>query len=555
MRSVGIDIGTSQVRIVELQTTSKGFQIVAHRERTLSRATGTDLELEIIEFLREVAAEYDPSQTRFCVGLRQDKVAVRNKMFPFADRLRIQKTLPFELEEDLPFSSDNAIFDGKIVRQVGTGAEVLAAAAPKQHIEHLLRLMKDSGIAPHLVSSEGTAFANLFEHWSLPVSIAPAPPPSLTEEEVKPSRPIRVVLNIGHTRTLVCAFDNQHLVGVRSILWGGNNLVEAIAAKYSLPLSEAQKELENKGFILTARQDVSFEAKIFSDLIAKGVRELIRDLQLSLLEFRSEFGGEITAVQMTGGCSGIQGLGPFMTQHLEVPVNRVDILSFFPNILFERTPGAELRLGSAIGMAIEGLRKPRNPALNFMKGEFAKQSNFVKDLWTQWGGVAQVAMVAFVGLCVWTYTRGFVSADLEEASKQALRNQGKAIAHLPAKSANEKNVKKYISDNRKKIAEIRTIESLAGMNSAMDVLNKISSSLPDARSSKIDILELSIKDNRAKLSGFVAGGREAAENIRSRLGNVAVNGQVTLDAVQPGPQKTGFRISFNVDRNIQKATK
>lgn len=552
MKSVGIDIGTSQVRVVEVQTTSKGFQLVAHYSRNLSRATGTDLELEIIEFLREVAAKYDPSQTRFCVVLRQDKVAIRNKSFPFSDRLRIQKTLPFELEEDLPFSSDNAIFDGKIIRQVGQGSEVLAAAAPKQHIEHLLRLMKDSGISPHIVSTEGTAFANLFERWSLPIAQTPAPPPSVDEDTPQPGRPIRVVLNIGYTRTLVCAFDETHLVGVRSIQWGGRNLVDAIANKYSLPPSEAQKELEVKGFILTARQDASFEAKVFSDVIAKGIRELIRDLQLSLLEFKSEFGGEITAVQITGGVAGIQGLGPFMTQHLEVPVNRIAVLDMYPNVLFERTPAANLRLGVAIGIALEGLRKPRNPALNFLKGEFAKQSNFARELWAEWGAIAQLAAVVFVALCVWSYTRGFVTTDLDDTSKEILRNQARAIAKLPARSANERNVKKYISDNRKKIRDMRTLESLAGMNSAMDVLSRISSAMPDSKSTKVDITELSITDERARLAGFVTGNRDAAELIRRSLANIAVGGQVTLDAVQPGVQRTGFRISFNVDRNIQR---
>lgn len=558
MRSVGIDIGTSQVKVVEVQTTSKGFAIVGAMTRNLSRATGTDLELEVIEFLREACAKYDPATTRFVVALRQDKVSVRNKVFPFNDRSRIQKTLPFELEEDIPLSADNAVFEGKIVRFLGPSAEVLATAAPKSHVSHLLQLMKDSNVEPFIVSAEGLAFANLFERWSDPIPQFPAPPPALDEDIAsveKPPRPIRVVLDIGHSHTVVLALDGDSLIGVRSILWGGRNLIDAIAAKYSLAPADAQKEMELKAFILTTRQDASYEAKIFSDLVAQGVRELVRDLQMSLLEFKAEFGGVITQVQMAGGVSGIQGLGPFLTQHLEVPVNRFGVLDLFPNVTFERTDAGQLRYGAAIGLALEGLRKPRNPAVNFMKNEFARHSSFALDLWRDWGSFIKAGMVATAMLCAWSYGRGFITTMLDDTSTELLRNQAKAVARLPQRQANEAGVKKYIRENRKKIQEIRTLESLAKMNSAMDVLAKISSAMPDGKSVKIDIREVKINDADVQIAGFVTGGKDVVEMVRKSLINAAADGQVALSAAEPSVGKTGFRISFKADRNIEKVTK
>lgn len=556
MRAVGIDIGSQQVKLIEVQTTSKGFQLVSAETRNLSRATGTDLELEVIEFLREACAKYDPATTRFCVALRQDRVAVRNKTFPFNDRSRIQKTLPFELEEDIPFSAENAVFDGKIVRFLGTTSEVLACAAPKQHVAHLLQLMKDSNIDPFIVGAEGVAFANLFERWLDPIPQFPAPPPVLDESAVeKPIRQLRIVLNIGHTHTTVLALDGDTLIGVRSVLWGGRNLIDAIAQKYSLAPADAQKEMELKAFILTTRQDASYEAKIFSDLVAKSVRELVRDVQMSLLEFKAEFNGVITDVRMTGGVSGIQGLGPFLTQHLEVPVNRMPVLDLFPNIAFERTDAGQLRYGVAIGLALEGLRKPRNPAVNFLKGEFARQSSFALDLWKDWGAFIRAGAIATVLLCIWSWGRGYVATALEDVSGELMRNQAKAVARLSAKNANEAGVKKFIRDNRKKISEMRTLESLAKMNSAMDVLMKISSSMPDGKFVKVDVNELDINDAAVKLAGSVRGGKDLVETVRKSLANAAADGQVSLDSVEPGAGKTGFRMSFKVDRNIEKVTK
>lgn len=555
MKSVGIDIGSNQVKVVEIQTTSKGFQLTHFHVKQLSRATGTDLDLEVIEFLREVAARYDAASTRFCVGLRQDRVAVRNKFFNFADRLKIQKTLPFDLEEDVPFSVDNAVFEGKIVRIVGSGAEVLACAAPKQHVSQLLQLMKDSSIEPQLVSSEGLAFANLFERWNEPIPAQAAPAPQLEELGEKPERPIRVVLNIGHSRTLVCAFEGASLVGVRTILWGGRNIAEAIATKYNLPPTEALKEMEMKAFILTSRQEASYEAKIFSDLIAKCVRELVRDLQLTMLEFKSEFGGLIQQIQITGGVANIQGLGPYLTQHLEIPVNRIGVLDLIPNVQFDRDTYTNSRLGVAIGLAMEGLRKPRNPALNFMKNEFARQTSFAKDLWKEWGKFVQLGLIACLLLTAWAFSRVTVMEHLDEASRTVLRNQAKAIAKLPAKSANENNVKKYIRENRKKVTEIRTLESLAGMNSAMEILQKISGSVPSKEQLKLDVTSISVKDDRVHMTGHVNGDTTSVETLRKSLTGLAADGQVQSAAPSLSGGKASFNISFRVDRNIQKVTK
>lgn len=553
MKSVGIDIGTHQVKVVEIQPLSKGFQLTRAFTKNLSRAIGTDLELEIIEFLREVAIQYDPTTTRFCVALRQDRVALRHKFFPFADRLRIQKTLPFELEEDLPFSFENAIFDGKVIRTRGQTAEVLAAAAPKTHISHLLQLMKDSAIEPSLVSAEGVAFANLFERWADPIPALPPLPPALDEEAARPARDLRVVLNIGHTRTLVCAIDGGSLIGVRTISWGGKLIADAISQKYNLPPMEAQKEMEVKAFILTTRQEASQEAKAFSELISLKVKDLVRDIQLSLLEFKSEFNAQITEVLIAGGVSNIQGLAPYLTQHLEVPVNKLNVLDLFPQVLFERSTDANSRYGVAIGLALEGLRKPRNPALNFMKNEFARQSSFAKDLWKEWGGFAKLALAASVLFFAWTFAREQIALSLEETSGELLRSRAREVAGLQPRQANEAGVRRFIQDSRRKVNEIRLIENLVGMNSAMDILSKISAATPDRAGLPVQITEFVVSDSTVRMGGFVRGGRELVDRLQQSLRSVSVDGQVRVEGVQPSPGQTGFRLSFRVDRNLQRA--
>lgn len=550
MKSVGIDIGTSQIKVVEVQQTSKGVALANYYTYTFSGRTNSDQDLETIEYLRELVSKFDHSQTHFCIGLRQDRAVIRNKVFPFTERLKIAKILPLELDEDIPFSIEDSVYDAKIIRTLGTTSEVLACAAPKKHLESLLSLMKDSGIDPEVVSTEGIAFANLFERWE-------APPPHFPPLELDlnittaPTRELHLVLNIGHTRTLVCAFENNQLVGVRSIYWGGRQIAEAISKKYELPLTEAIKEMELKAFILTTKQESHFEAKIFSDTISKAVREMLRDLQLSILEIRSEFNAMITRVDITGGVSHIQGLGPFMTQVLELPVNKIHLLDRFSQVYFEKTDLTDSRLGIATGLAIEGLKKPRNPALNFLRGVYAKKNNQLEALLNQWNVAAKVGAALLVIFYIWAMTRESLTANLQVSSQEALKAQAKTVAHLGPKQLNEDGVKKYIREKKKIAAELKTLSQVSQMNSAFEILKKVNDAIPAKTLVKMDVRRFHLQETQTLLEGYLGSVKEVAQ-VQKALQGVAQNAKVSsLRSQMPNiVGKTTFAFRFVVDRGI-----
>ncbi|WII71936.1 pilus assembly protein PilM [Bdellovibrio sp. 22V] len=556
MKSLGIDIGSSSIKLVEVQSTSKGFQVTQFVEHPLNVAPGHDQELEIIEFLRDFTSHYDPNQTRFIMGLRQDRVAIRNKFFPFNDRIKIAKSLAFELEEDIPFSSDNAIFDAKIIRTVGSGAEVLACAAPKVHLQNAIQRANDAGMDPFLISTEGTAFANVFEKWNeAPPAMLP-PAIALNDEENKPVRHVQLILNMGHTRTLVTAFEGNSLIAVRSVLWGGKNIADAIAKKYEIPFLEAMKELQTKAFILTNKQGATFDQVTFSDTIAKAVREMARDLQLSILELKSEFNAQINTISITGGVSQIQNLGPFLTQILEVPVNRVSTLDLIPNVMFERSAQNGAKAGVALGLAIEGFKKPRNPPINFLRGEFAKENHQAKMFWEKWGHTIKVGAAALLILFVYTTLRQSFSLSLADRTQEVLKDQAKSVAGLKGKNASESGIRKYIRDNKKRAADLKTLASVANMNSALDIVKKISEAAPGKATITLDVHQLQVQDAQVVMQGYVNTARELSI-LQQSLTNVAADGQVRAQrsTLNPLPGRTAFSFSFNVDRGIQKVTR
>lgn len=537
---------------MELAVQSRGYQIANYHVLTLkTRGNQSDVDLEVIEFLRQVTSKMDPNDTKYVLGVRQDKVAIRLRTFPFTEKNKIAKTLPLELEDELPFSIENAIIDFKMVCTRGHEAEVLACATPRVNIEKLIAFFKDVGSEVEIICPEGVAFANLFEKFDEPVPQDDTIPSDV--EGQASLRSVDVYLHMGHSRTLICAVEKNRLVGVRSLLWGGKNIIEALAIKYQLPFVDAQKEMEMKAFILNSKQQASFEAKVFSDTISQSVREMVRDLQLSLLEIRSELHCEIKAVQTAGGISHIQGLSGFLTQMLELPVNRIKLWDRFSQILFEKNETVEARLSIALGLALEGLKKPRNPPLNFLKGEFSNRPSRFSAFWEQWGLTVKWGSALVVVLFIWGSLRADYGVQLNVLAGEALKDQAKNIAKLSARNANEKNVTKYIAEKRKVAQEMKAISQLMKVTSAFDVLKRVSEMAPATSQLKLDVRRFYVQDTQVWIEGYVRSPVEK-NMLEQSLKSLASDGKIlSKSPTIRGPvDRTVFAFSLRVDRGLSR---
>ena len=559
MKSVGIDIGSYCVKVMEINSSSKGFQLVHFYTHELTIKPNTDTHFEVIEFLRGLVSKYDLAQTQFVVGVRQDKVAVRQKTFPFVERNKIARTLPLELEDEIPFSIENAVFDFKLQNITPPTAEVLAFAVKKEEVARIVQVMKECNIQADIVSNEGSAFANLIEKWNEPI----VPRLAVTSTNVVldeitqiVSKKVTLILNMGHSHTLVSIFDAGKLISVRTILWGGKYIGEAIAKKYNLPLSDAHKELESKGFILTKKQELSPESKAFSDIISRGVRDFIRDLQISILEIKSEHGCEIGKIEITGGMSLVQGMAPYLTQNLEIPCNRMNVLDSYGQIYFEKNELNDVRCAISLGLAIEGIKKPRNPATNFLKDEFAVKDTRLQEFWGSWATTLQIMFSVFVLLFVWSMLRVDFSDVLNTDVGAKLKVAARDALGLSGKTSGQANISKALKNNKVTVSDFKSAEIYYQMNSAVEILKKLSDTLPSKVSAQIDIVRFQVLDQALVVEGYVQNAQQR-EQVFESLKPLALN-----ETVQRNPgslpafgTRVPFSFSMNVDRGIKKVGK
>jgi general secretion pathway protein L len=211
-------------------------------------------------------------------------------------------------------------------------------------------------------------------------------------------------------------------------------------------------------------------------------------------------------------------------------------------------------LGLAIGLAIEGFKKPKNPATQLLKGEFAADNKKVETLIADWGLSAVYATLLFFLVLGYSYLRNDVATRLDDRAYLQIEEQAQDVARLPKKSANENGVQKYVRDVKKKATEIKKAEKVYLVNSALEMVKKISESLPARSSLTFEVQKLEVLDHKVVVQGAVASPAGLAQ-IVTGLKSIATGQNVKpiqADGVTLVAGETAFAFEFDVDRGLTK---
>jgi general secretion pathway protein L len=555
MKILGIDLGTYSVKVAELDTGTKGFTLNNFFEFPLSTEPHADRNLQIIEALRGLAVNYNPNKTRWIVGVPQHRVSIHFKRFPFRERPKIQKSLAFELEDDIPLDIDETVFDFKIVEYVGASADVLTVASPKEAIQELLSLCKDCGFDPEIVSVESLALNNNFQLWNAtPPEISPALRNPSDEEGTgvlreQPSSNSKLRLHLGHLNSLLLVYRDSNLVATRSIFWGGADIATELARAMNIPMYEAMKLLVAKSFILMNSTGASADQIRLSHAVSSQVDLLLKEVKFTLIELRTAFNLDYVEVELTGGVSQIQNLGAYITQGLELPANaNTQTLARHSTRLILNSQ-IEAIAPVAVGLAIEGMKRPRNPAINLRKDEFARENLSLKLFWEQWRIPAQISLSAFAAFFVYSVARDQIASSLNFSAEEKITEAGTKAAGLKGASANESNIRKYIKVQKTLLANQQALGQLDVYTSAMSILARLSEKFPakvpaDQSSSQgLDVTLFELENDDLTIKGHTANSA-LVPKIKQALGDMAQAKSLSDLPSEPG----GFSFKLKVNR-------
>jgi general secretion pathway protein L len=471
---VGIDLGSTVLKAVELRGTWKGFEVVKAVERRLPAETGSPCPPEqVAQALAELLSAHAIKAAHVVSALPAHATFVRNLPLPFRDARKIREVLKFEMEPHIPYAVEDVIVDFAKVRDTDAGGcEVLAVAAPKTAIHEHLRILELAGLVPEIVDWEIFGELNAYRAWRS----SPDPGPV-------------ALVNLGASKTTVKIVHDGTLRFARSIIRGGNALTEGIRQRLTLTAAQADA---------LKRSDRDRDRASIAEAIDSFLSMLAKEIDHTLLAYSTRAGEEpVQEIVLLGGEAGLPEVLPFFQEHYGLPITLFDVdQRLFPASSTMLQANAGLIMPVAFGLAMRQASR-RVGGLDFRRDEFALRKSYdeVRGQLLSIGGMVAV----LVGLSLFDL---YYHLRTKERHYEQLQSQVESIFRQTFPEV--RRVSNEVSQAREKLREIETnlkgIGSLSGpQGSALEMLRELAVRTPQGL--PVKITDLTISTEGISISG------------------------------------------------------
>src|SRR5499425_3936023 len=170
---VGLDIGSSSVKAVELKPSGKGYKVTAFGAEAIPPDAIVDGAIidatSVVEAIRRVFEGNKAFKTKdVCASLSGNAVIVKKITLPVMTESELGESIYWEAEQYIPFDIQDVNLDYQIL-DPGTGPdsrgslEVLLVAAKKEKIGDYTKVISQAGRAPMIVDVDAFALQNAYE--------------------------------------------------------------------------------------------------------------------------------------------------------------------------------------------------------------------------------------------------------------------------------------------------------------------------------------------------------------------------------------------------------
>jgi type IV pilus assembly protein PilM len=227
---LGLDIGSSSVRMVQLVRDNKGFAVIAASVSDIEPVNGdiAAKEENIVKSVQKCLSSVK-TRTRLAVcSVSGPEVAVRNFKFPPLQADALEGAVRLEASQVCPFNVDDGVVDYQIIRN-GTAEDGVAGvlvAATNQVIERKTRIAEKASLSCVLMDVDGLALLNCLSEGKKDT------------DEVSTA----AVLDVGASCTTLAVMGENNLPFVRTVPYAGKDIVAQIAGENNVSPEIVMKE-------------------------------------------------------------------------------------------------------------------------------------------------------------------------------------------------------------------------------------------------------------------------------------------------------------------------
>jgi type IV pilus assembly protein PilM len=336
---VGLDIGSSSVKVVELKKKGSSYELVNLGMEPLGPDTVVDGAimdaLSVSSAIDKIFAENKIKTKNVSTSVSGHSVIVKRITVGAATPDELYQAIPYEAQQHIPFdmSDVNLSYQPLGPAPTGTGTDVMLVAVKREKILNHTNVLSQAGKSPVVVDYDGFAVYNAFE-------VNYDTPPEL----------LVALLNIGASIMNIVIGRGGMPLFTRDVSVGGNQYTDTLQKELDLSFEDAEKLKQGLEVPNVTPEQKTPHLRSVSEI-------LLLEIQKTFDFFRQTASAEnIQHIYMAGGTAKIEGLVDQLKEECNIPVDiinpfqklTVDPKKFDPNYVNEVGP----RMSVAVGLAL-----------------------------------------------------------------------------------------------------------------------------------------------------------------------------------------------------------
>lgn len=329
---VGMRISHHSIHYVELKNDEGGLRLGRFGEKMVASSSDIFLNEDLKNALREIKKK---EKIEFIKLALPEEETYLFKIFVEGNTPQaIRSSIEFQLEENVPISGNDAIFEYDLLPNGGgSKREAVVSVVSKQTISKYYDFFKEFNITPVSFVAESN---------------------SLSRAVVKKGdEETSIIVNLSDQRT-VCAVVSRGLAQFSSIVNAGSFLMtDALRKRYDLSIEDAEKMKTEKGIIKDGEDEGTFS------VLANAVSILRDEMERVSVYWRTHHDKElrypIKKIILVGKDAAIPGFADYLSASLKIDVFIADIWSNLPRYKKEVPPIKQkdsLAFGTSIGLSL-----------------------------------------------------------------------------------------------------------------------------------------------------------------------------------------------------------
>lgn len=390
--AVGLDIGGSSVKLVEMAKAGDGFRLtrcgaqpVANSFSEDGNSIGTD-RAAVVQAIRDLFANNKISTRHVISAVSGESVIVRIIRMPWIDQNKkgeLEFAVRNEARDFIPFEMEDVVFDYQRLGEMNIDGqrsmEILIVAVKKELIQDHIALLNEAGLEPVVIDVGSFALVNALN----------------AANKVTGTDAVALV-NIGADVTSIAVMRESMTRFTRDFATAGRNITNALVADLGISWEQAEAlkiqhgiyreqddvagaeaqaeesqtasmqmvhdinqaidEISGSGGAPEGEPETNLSWRV-SEVCKQVVGDIASEVKRSLLYYENQLDGEaVTKIILSGGTARLRNVADYFEHLLDVPTECCQLLDQFDNnVSVEESGDRSPVFGIGVGLALRNV--------------------------------------------------------------------------------------------------------------------------------------------------------------------------------------------------------